>query len=99
MDPEIRNSSSEGIFRYALLKFIRPVASKTYTVNGRMGLKRVRRPQSGFSQLPKPRCHFYNENRTTLMNDLRNIDGSFLPLNDDDLTKLPCLVIIKVRVY
>ena len=34
------------------------------------------------------RCHFYNEIRTTLMNELRNIDDSLPALNQDNLKKL-----------
>ena len=33
------------------------------------------------------RCHFYNANRSTLMNELNEIDSSFSPLNEKELVK------------
>ena len=48
-DPYIRNSSSEAIFWNALLKFLRPVASKTYSINDSRGLKFLTRVCVGLS--------------------------------------------------
>ena len=45
--PDIKNSSSASIFRNALLKFIRPVASKTYSINDPIGLKLLTRYRIG----------------------------------------------------
>ena len=133
LDPNIRDSSSEGIFRNALLKFIRPAASGTCCIiNNSIRLKLLTRFRVGFSHLWEhkfqhnsndtinPLCscsietqniaHYFlryyldNDNRTTLMNVLRNVDKSFPVLNDDNLIKLlfhsnDLSVFIKIKVY
>ena len=50
-DSDTWNSISEGIFRNALLKFFRPVASKAYSINNPIGLKLLTRFRTGFSHL------------------------------------------------
>ena len=51
LEPNIQNSSSEGIFHNVLLEFIRLFACKAYSINDHIGLKLLTGLHVGFSQL------------------------------------------------
>ena len=53
LNPEIPNFNSEGIFRNSLLKSIRPVSSKTYSINDTIGLKVTNESPRRFQLLAK----------------------------------------------
>ena len=50
LNPEIQRSGSYNIFRKSILKFIRPSASKVYSINDAIGIKLITR-RLGFSHL------------------------------------------------
>ena len=104
LDPDIRSSTSYNLFRDTLLKFIRPAQRKTFNINDSVGVKLLTRLRFGFRDILNPlcpcsietettahyflRCHFYNANRSALMNELNEIDSSFSTLNENKLIDL-----------
>ena len=116
LDPDIRSSASYNLFRNTLLKFIRPLQRKMFSINDSVGVKLLTRLRLGFSHLREHkfrhgfrdilnplcpcsikaettahyflRCHFYNANRSALMNELNEIDSSFSTLNENKFIDL-----------
>ena len=106
LDPDICSSASYNLFLNTLLKFIRPLQRKMFSINDSVGVKLLTRLRLGFSHLREHkfrhgfrdilnplfphsikaetnadyflRCHFYNANRSVLMNELNETDSCFL---------------------
>ena len=57
LDPNIRRSSNNYIFRKALLKFIKHVARKIFNINEPFKMKMLRRVRLGFNHLCNHECH------------------------------------------
>ena len=53
LNPDIRNCNSEGIFRNAVLKFIRLVSNKTDSISDPIGQTLLTRSRVGFTHLRK----------------------------------------------
>ena len=51
LNPGIRRSGSDNVFRKLLLNFIQPSASKVYNINYTIGIKLITRLRLGFSDL------------------------------------------------
>ena len=83
--------------------FIRPAQRKTFNINDSVGVKLLTRLRLGFSHLRdhkfrhgfrdilnplKPSPHFYNANRSPLLNELNEIDSSFSTLNENNFIDL-----------
>ena len=67
LNPDICDSRSYGIFRKSLLKFIRPVARKTYHINDSLKIKLLTRLKLSFSHLHK---HRFRHNFKDTLNPL-----------------------------
>ena len=67
LNPEIRRSGSQNIFRKSTLNFIRPSASKFYNINDAIGIKLITRLRLGFSHL---REHKFKHNFRDTLNSL-----------------------------
>ena len=51
LDPDICSSASYNLFRNTLLKFIRPLQRKMFSINDLVGVKLLTRLRLGFSHL------------------------------------------------
>ena len=113
LDPDIRSSASYNLFGNTLLKFIRPVPTKTFNINDSVGVQLLRLGFShprrhnfrhGVRDILSPLCpcsietestahyflsyHFYNANKSALMNKWNEIDSSVSTLTESKLIDL-----------
>ena len=113
LDPDIRSSASYNLFGNTLLKFIRPVPTKTFNINDSVGVQLLRlgfsHPREhnfrhGVRDILSPLCpcsietestahyflsyHFYNANKSALMNKWNEIDSSVSTLTESKLIDL-----------
>ena len=67
LDPKIRNSTSNLIFRNALINFIGPSENKIFNIHDKVGIKLLTRLRLGFSHLHE---HKFRHNFADTLNPL-----------------------------
>ena len=67
LDRDIRNSDSLNVFKFSLLKFVRPVANSVFEINNPYGLKLLTKLRLGLSHL---RNHKFRHNFQDCINPI-----------------------------